>query len=99
LKRLLQGAAARPETDLGPLDIEPDLTHPWPQVDDVRMRIAPRTPGASYERFRIGLFLQQLEADSPRLRVTHIDIHLADLERERWTFTAEVVAREQRKAR
>jgi hypothetical protein len=94
LKQFLEEVSARSDVGLAPLEVEPFSTRPWPRYEDVHVRLAPAAPGASYDRSRIGAFLQALEDGSPLLRVTSIDIHLADLEPERWTFAAEVVVRE-----
>ena len=96
LKQYLEEVSARSDVGLAPLEVEPFSTRPWPHFEDVHVRLAPATPGANFERFRIGAFLQALEDGSPLLRVTKIDIHLADIEPERWTFAAEVVVRERK---
>jgi hypothetical protein len=94
LKQYLEEVSARADVGLAPLEVEPFLTRPWPHLADMHARVVPATPGASFDRFQIGNFLQALEGGSPLLRVTRIDIHLADVEPERWTFAAEVVVRE-----
>ena len=94
LVQYLEEVSARSDVGLAPLELEPFLTRPWPHLQDVHVRVEPATPGAGFDRFQIGSFLQALEGGSPLLRVTRIDIHLADVEPERWTFAAEVVVRE-----
>ncbi len=94
LTEYVRRVSAGPEAGVAPLELDPFVTHPWPNCDDVRMRIAPGAPGAAFDRFQIGRFLQGLEDGSPLLRVTHIAIHPADTDPERWTFEAEIVVRE-----
>lgn len=72
-------------------------------IEDAAYRIKPREKEASYTRDQIAYFMWQLEANSNRLKITDIDIQLAnrkglkdeDVPEDLWTFSIETTTRQE----
>ena len=97
-KKDLPGAA------LGFLDYTPGTGTYDRGIEDQNYRIKPSDKDASYTREQIAYFMWQLEAGSNRLKITDIDLQLAnrrglkdhDIPQDKWTFSLQTTTRQEK---
>lgn len=90
--------------NLGFLDYTPSSSTYDRGIEDSKYRIKPSEKDASYTRDQIAYFMWQLEAGSNRLKITDIDLQLADrkglkdhdIPKDTWTFSLETTTRQEK---
>lgn len=90
--------------NLGFLDYTPSSSTYDRGIEDSKYRIKPSEKDASYTRDQIAYFMWQLEAGSNRLKITDIDLQLAnrkglkdhDIPEDTWTFSIETTTRQEK---
>lgn len=93
----IHSIAASPELELGSLRVDLSPRRLRDERVDLRYRIRPLRQGDSFRREQIGSFLFELEAQSPGVRITHLEIAPSDpgedLRRDLWTFDTDLTLR------
>ena len=93
--------AADDNVNIGQVTINPSKKSPSRQFEDHIYKIAPSNKKQRHSRSQIGNFLYKLEADSRRVKVTHLKITPLDkvkpgqIGNDVWTFEASITTRTQ----
>jgi hypothetical protein len=96
----IRGVASQDRVQIGQVDTSVSTSTPMRGVEDKKYKITPSNKNARYSRTQIGNFLYKLEADSRRVRVTHIRItpvsrvKPGEIGPDVWTFEAEITSRQ-----
>lgn len=93
-----------PGANLGHIDITPTSSNYATGIEDSKFRLKPNEKDAEFTRDQIAFFMWQLEAGSNRLKVTDIDLQLAnrrglkdhDIPEDSWTFSIETTTRQEK---
>ncbi|MEM6671654.1 MAG: hypothetical protein AAF726_02350 [Planctomycetota bacterium] len=96
--------AARPRVQWGNLDIaKPRTTPAIDGFEDTNYRITPKDKNAQFERAKIANFLYLLEEESRKLKITEIDLRIADrkvkdheVPADRWSVDLTVTVRDRK---
>jgi hypothetical protein len=95
--------ATLPGSNMGFLVYTPSNSTYDRGIEDAKYRIKPSEKDAEFTRDQIAYFMWQLEANSNRLKLTDIDIQLADrkglkdhdIPEDTWTFSIETTTRQE----
>jgi len=97
VEEYIRSIAASPELELGSLRVDLSPHRLRDERVDLRYRIRPLRQGDSFRRGQIGSFLFELEAQSPGVRITHLEIAPSDpgedLRRDLWSFETDLTLR------
>jgi hypothetical protein len=93
-----------PGANLGFLEITPSDSTYDRGIEDSKFRLRPKEKDSEFTRDQIAFFMWQLEAGSNRLKITDIDLQLAnrkglkdhDIPEDTWTFSIETTTRQEK---